>query len=292
MAEAIHQAALAAQGRRESWRLLALGLPALTLVSVILFLPTGWLFALSFLDQDGALTLENYQRLLGSEAYVTIYLTTFKVSVLVTALSAAIGYPVAYLIAQLPPRAASLCLLTVLLPLWTSLLVRTYAWLVLLQRNGVINTLLIDLGLIDEPLKLAHNFTGATIGMTHIMVPFLVLPLYAAMKAIDPAHLRAATSLGASPARVFRDVFLPLSMPGLLVGCALVFVLCLGFYVTPALLGGGKVIMIAMRIDLNLRLYNSWGAASALGVVLLAATMLILLLAVRLGRIRLASLGG
>ncbi|MFO1056616.1 MAG: ABC transporter permease [Dongiaceae bacterium] len=291
MAEAIHRAALAAQARRESWGLLGLSLPALTLVSVILFLPTGWLFALSFLDKDGGLTLENYARLFGSQAYVTIYLTTFKVSVLVTALSAAIGYPLAYMIAQLPARAASLCLLTVLLPLWTSLLVRTYAWLVLLQRNGVINTALIDLGLIDEPLKLAHNFTGATIGMTHIMVPFLVLPLYAAMKAIDPAHLRAATSLGASPVRVFRDVFLPLSLPGLFVGCALVFVLCLGFYVTPALLGGGKVIMIAMRIDLNLRLYNSWGAASALGVVLLVATMLILLLAVRLGRIRLAALG-
>jgi putative spermidine/putrescine transport system permease protein/spermidine/putrescine transport system permease protein len=145
-----------------------------------------------------------------------------------------------------------------------------------------------SLGLIDEPLRLVHNFLGATIGMAHIMLPFLVLPLYASMRAIDRSYVRAAATLGASPTKAFWDVFVPLSLPGLFAGISLVFVLCLGFFVTPALLGGGKVIMIALRIDMNLRLYNSWGAASALGVVLLAATLIILYFTARLTRAGLA----
>lgn len=281
--------ALRAQGRRERTALLGLSFPALLLVSVILFLPTGWLFALSFVDDDGALSLANYTRMIDSASYSTIFMTTFKVSAIVTLASILIGYPLAYLLSQLPRRMAALCLLTVLLPFWTSLLVRTYAWLVLLQRKGVINAALVDLGIVDEPLRLVHNLTGAVIGMTHIMVPFLVLPLYAAMKTIDRSYVRAAATLGASPTRTFWDVFVPLSLPGLLAGASLVFVLCLGFFVTPALLGGGKVVMVANRIDMNLRMYNSWGAASALGVVLLVATLLILWFAARLARLRLGS---
>lgn len=285
MAERLNAEALAGHGRREAWSLIGLTFPALALVSVILFIPTGWLFALSFLDGKGALSLANYARLIEQASYLTVFRTTFELSLLVTLLSVLIGYPIAYLLAQLPNRAANLCLLAVLLPFWTSLLVRTYAWLVLLQRKGIVNTALVDLGIVDDPLRLAHNFTGAAIGMTHIMVPFLVLPLYATMKSIDRSYVRAAANLGASPTRAFWDIFFPMAMPGLLAGVTLVFVLCLGFYVTPALLGGGKVIMIAMRIDMNLRLYNSWGAASALGVVLVLATLLILYLASRLSKL-------
>ncbi|WP_137391105.1 ABC transporter permease [Rhodoligotrophos defluvii] len=276
--------ALRAYARKEYWSVLALSFPALLLVSVVLFLPTGWLFALSFFDDAGQLSLVNYQRLVEQPSYLRVFQTTFLLSLAVTFFTVLIGYPLAYLLSQLPRRVANFCLLAVLLPFWTSLLVRTYAWLVLLQRNGLINTTLRDLGLTDEPLRLVHNFTGAAIGMTHIMVPFLVLPLYASMRAINPNYVKAAANLGAGPARSFWDVFVPLSLPGLLAGISLVFVLCLGFYVTPALLGGGKVIMIALRIDMNLRLYNSWGAASALGVVLLIATGLILYLANRLTR--------
>ena len=143
----------------------------------------------------------------------------------------------------------------------------------LLQRNGLVNQTLQALGLVDEPLQLAHNLTGSIIGMVHIMLPFMVLPLYASMRAIDQDAVRAAVGLGATPARAFRDVFFPMSLPGLFAGVVLVFVLSLGFFVTPALLGGGRVQMLAQRIESTITIYSNWGAASALGVVLLAATL-------------------
>ncbi len=173
-------------------------------------------------------------------------------------------------------------MLAVLLPFWTSLLVRTYAWLVILQRKGLINTWLQDWGLIDAPMKLVHNQTGTVIGMTHIMLPFMVLPLYAAMKSIPGDLMRAASNCGASPTKAFWQVFFPLSLPGLAAGFTLVFVLCLGFYVTPVLLGGGRVQMWAMRIETNVAVYFNWGAASSLGVALLLVTLVILYFANRL----------
>ncbi len=194
-------------------------------------------------------------------------------ALLTTGICILVGYPLAYFLAQLPTRAANLCLIAVLLPFWTSLLVRTYAWLVLLQRQGLINDWAISLGLWDEPLKLVHNMTGTLIGMVHIMLPFLVLPLYGAMRAIDRDYLRASANLGASPARAFWTVFVPLSLPGLFAGALIVFVLCLGFFVTPAVLGGGRVIMVSMQIATNIELFVNWGAASALGVVLLPADL-------------------
>ena len=278
---------LKARGWYEHLSVLALTLPALLLVSVVIFVPTGWLFGLSFIDDNGEPSFINYTRMIELPSYITVFKTTFMLSGLVTVLSVVIGYPLAYLLSQLSRRTANILLIAVLLPFWTSLLVRTYAWLVLLQRKGLINTALYEIGLIDEPLRLVHNFTGAAIGMTHIMVPFLILPLYASMRAIDPAYMRAATSLGASASRAFWDVFVPLAMPGLLAGAALVFVLCLGFFVTPALLGGGKVIMIAQQIDMNIRLYYSWGAASALGVVLVVASLLLIGLSAKLARLAL-----
>jgi putative spermidine/putrescine transport system permease protein/spermidine/putrescine transport system permease protein len=170
----------------------------------------------------------------------------------------------------------------VLIPFWTSLLVRTYAWLVLLQKKGLINNIALDIGLISEPIKFVHNTTGTLIGMVHIMLPFLILPLYANMRSIDKDCLKAASSLGATPTRAFWTVFFPLSLPGLTAGLLIVFVLCLGFYVTPAILGGGRVIMAAMKISSNIELYFSWGAASALGVVLLVITSIILFIASKL----------
>ena len=146
---------------------------------------------------------------------------------------------------------------------------RTYAWLVLLQRNGIINQSLISAGFIDQPLQLAHNLTGSIIGMVHIMLPFLILPLYASMRTIDTDLIRAAIGLGSTPREAFWRVFLPMSLPGLFAGVVLVFILSLGFYVTPALLGGGRVQMLAQRIESTITIYSNWGAASALGVVLL-----------------------
>ncbi|TQV75907.1 ABC transporter permease [Denitrobaculum tricleocarpae] len=247
-------------------------------------LPVGWLFWLSFLGEDGNFTLENYQRMVESKSYARIFRNTFEVSLLTTAICILIGYPLAYFLSQLPRRTANLCMITVLLPFWTSLLVRTYAWLVLLQRRGLVNEWGMDIGLWDEPIKLVHNLTGTLIGMVHIMLPFLILPVYGSMRAIDRDYLKAAANLGASPTQAFWRVFFPLSLPGLFAGSLIVFVLCLGFFVTPAVLGGGKVIMVSMRIATNIELFFNWGAASALGVVLLFLTLAILGLASRVLR--------
>ncbi|MEZ5924803.1 MAG: ABC transporter permease [Hyphomicrobiaceae bacterium] len=277
----VNAARLRAFERRERWSLLALTSPAVLLVLIIMVLPVGWLFYLSFIGSDGALSLENYARMIESKAYGRIFWTTFEVAFLTTGICIVIGYPLAYVLAQLPSRAANICMLAVLLPFWTSLLVRTYAWLVLLQRRGLINEWGMGLGLWDEPLPLVHNLTGTLIGMVHIMLPFLILPLYSSMKAISPDYLKAAANLGATPAEAFRQVFLPLSLPGLLAGSLIVFVLCLGFFVTPAVLGG-KVILVSNQITNNIELFFNWGAASALGVVLLILTLLILYAASRI----------
>ena len=267
---------------REKWLLLGLSAPAMLLVLIVMVLPVGWLFYLSFIGSEGGFSLENYARMLESKSYTRIFITTFKVSFLTTAICIAIGYPLAYFLSQLPSRAANICMLAVLLPFWTSVLVRTYAWLVLLQRKGLINTWGIEAGLWSEPLPLVHNLTGTLIGMVHIMLPFLVLPLYSSMKAIDPDFLKAASNLGARPVQSFQQVFFPLSLPGLFAGSLIVFVLCLGFFVTPAVLGGGKVIMVSNQITNNIELFFNWGAASALGVVLLVVTLLILFVASKL----------
>lgn len=279
---ALHRDELRGDAARERLRLLSLTSPGLLLVLVLLFLPVGWLFWLSFVGEGGAFTTEHYRRIWTEGAYVQIFVTTFQISLLVTFICLLLGYPLAYCIAQAPPRWAGILLIGVLVPFWTSLLVRTYAWVILLQRRGPVNELLQDLGLIAQPLRLVHNMTGTVIGMVHIMLPFLVLPLYASMKAIDPSYLRAAANLGASPAKAFRQIFLPLSMPGLVAGLVLIFILCLGFYITPAVLGGGRVQMIAQRIEASVHLFPTWGPASALGVVLLLLTLGVLLLSQRL----------
>jgi len=275
---------------RERFALFGLSLPALLLVTVIMIVPIGWLFALSFVADDGSLGLVHYHRLIAQPAYGRIFLATFEISAMTTVICVVLGYPLAYLLSQLPRPLANLCMIGVLMPFWTSILVRTYAWLVLLQRQGLVNTIGIKFGLWQEPLGLVYNLNGTLIGMVHIMLPFLVLPLYGSMRAIDRDYLRAAANLGASPIRAFWLVFFPLSGPGLLAGATIVFILCLGFYVTPAVLGGGKVIMVANAVANDIELFFNWGATSALGVVLLLLTILTLALASRL--VRLDSLAG
>jgi ABC-type spermidine/putrescine transport system permease subunit I len=274
--------------RSAKWEQLGLmGLlsPALLLILVTMVLPVGWLFYLSALSDAGAWSLEHYRRMWQQPSYGRTFWTTFEVSALTTGLCILLGYPLAYFLSELPRRAANLCMIAVLLPLWTSLLVRTYAWLVLLQRSGLINSWGMALGLWSEPLALVHNLTGTLIGTVHVMLPFLVLPLYSAMRAIDRNTLRAAANLGAGPVRSFWLVFFPLALPGLATGALIVFILCLGFYVTPAVLGGGKVIMVSSRIANDIEMSFNWGAASALGVVLLVLTAVLVLAAGRLLRI-------
>ncbi len=289
MASRMGQRPYAAELKRdhlaERWGLLGLTLPAVLLVILTMVLPVGWLFWLSFLADDGTLSLVHYRRMIEQPSYGRTFLTTFEVSLTTTAICMLFGYPLAFVLSQLPRRAANLCMIAVMLPFWTSLLVRTYAWLVLLQRRGLINTWAIDLGLWSEPLALVHNLGGTLVGMVHIMLPFLVLPLYGAMRGIDRDLLKAAANLGASPTQCFWRVFVPLSMPGLLAGGLIVFILSLGFYVTPAVLGGGKVTMVSNRIANDIELFFNWGAASALGVVLLVSTLLLMFAAARVLRL-------
>ena len=279
--DALNATRLRIAERRQSLMVLALTLPAIIAVCLVIVIPVGWLFSLSFLDSNGDLSLVNYEKMIAYKSYLRVFKTTFNVSFLTTFLCIVIGYPLAYFLSQIPRKYVGLFMLTVLLPFWTSLLVRTYAWLVMLQRNGLINNFAIDLGIWDAPVKLAHNLNGTLIGMVHIMLPFLVLPLYAAMRRIDRSALQAAANLGATPVQAFWQIFVPLSLPGVVAGSLIVFVLCLGFYVTPAVLGGGKVILVSMQITAILEDQFNWGAASALGVVLLVLTFAVLLLASR-----------
>ena len=282
---------LKADGMREQRMLLSLATPAVLAVIAIIVIPVGWLFYLSFVGNDGQLTLENYQRMIEYKSYARTFVTTFQVSLLTTVLCILIGYPLAYFLAILPARLAGFFMLAVLLPFWTSLLVRTYAWLVLLQKNGILNDFGMAAGLWDEPLKLVHNLTGTLIGMAHIMLPFLVLPLYSSMRKIERDMMHAAANLGASPIQAFWKIYFPLSISGMVAGSLIVFVLCLGFYVTPAVLGGGRVVMVATQITAILENQYNWGAASALGVVLLVATLIILIVVSKLFKLDNALLG-
>ena len=267
---------LKSEERRESLTFLGLSMPAVLAILIVVFLPIFWLSSLSFYNAAGELSMENYARIFESALYRRTFVVTFQISITVTVFCVFLGYPLCYWLTKVPDRTAAILMVFVLVPFWTSVLVRTYAWLVLLQRNGVINSTLMKLGVIQEPLQLAHNLTGSIIGMIHIMLPFLVLPLYATMRSVDTDLVRAAVGLGSSPRGAFWRVFFPMSLPGLFAGIVLVFILSLGFYVTPALLGGGRVQMLAQRIESTITVYSNWGAASALGVVLLLLALVMI----------------
>lgn len=289
--QGLHEQALRVQGVREQRMLLSLATPATLAVVAIVIIPVGWLFYLSFVGGDGQFSLEHYAKMLKYKSYARTFITTFEVSILTTLICILIGYPLAYFLAMLPVRLAGFFMLAVLLPFWTSLLVRTYAWLVLLQKQGLLNEFAISIGLWETPVKLVHNLTGTLIGMAHIMLPFLVLPLYGSMRKINRDLMQAASNLGATPAQAFWQVYFPLSLSGMVAGSLIVFVLCLGFYVTPAVLGGGRVVMVSTQITAILENQYDWGAASALGVVLLVATLVILFAATRLLKLDVALFG-
>lgn len=214
--------------------------------------------------------------------YLDIFLRTFWIGFVVTACCLLLGYPLAFKLAALPVRIANVLLILVLLPFWTSLLVRTGAWVVLLQREGPINDALQALGLTEQPLQLVYNRLGVYIAMIHILLPFMVLPLYSVMRAIPPEYMRAAASLGAHPLRAFVRVYLPLSMPGIAAGCLLVFILAIGYYITPALVGGANDQMVSYYVAFFTNQTVNWGMASALGSVLLIVTLLLFALYARL----------
>ncbi len=207
--------------------------------------------------------------------YRDVFGRTFTISFGVTVLCLLLGFPVAYLLANLPPAKSNVLLIFVLLPFWTSLLVRTCAWIVILQSEGIVNDSLRWLGVIEEPLRLIYNRFGVYVAMTHVLLPFMILPLYSVMKSISPAYMRAAASVGAPPATAFLRIYLPQTLPGIGAGGLLVFILALGYYITPALVGGAGDQMISYFIAFYTTETVNWGLASALGAVLLLATLVL-----------------
>ncbi len=214
--------------------------------------------------------------------YLDVLLRTLAISASVTLLCLALGFPVAMLLTQVGERTADWLLVLVLLPFWTSLLVRTAAWVVVLQREGMVNSLLLEAGLIAEPLTLIYNRTGVLVAMTHVLLPFMILPLYTVLRGIPPQYMRAATSLGAPPVTAFVRVFLPLAAPGVAAGSLMVFILALGYYITPALVGGGADQMLSYFVATYTTDTGNWGLAAALGLLMLATTLVLYALAHRL----------
>jgi putative spermidine/putrescine transport system permease protein len=223
--------------------------------------------------------------------YVDVLLRTVAISATVTLLCLLLGFPVALLLTQVRDRTADWLMVLVLLPFWTSLLVRTAAWVVLLQREGILNGALMRLGLIAEPLTLVYNRTGVLVAMTHVLLPFMILPLYSVLKAIPPHYMRAATSLGAPPPTAFLRVFLPIAAPGIAAGSLMVFILALGYYITPALVGGGADQMLSYFVATYTTDTGNWGLAAALGLLMLVTTIVLYALAHRLSGGRAVAVG-
>lgn len=273
--------------RRRQWQGIGLAMPAALVLFVVFIVPLGALFLRSITDPVPG--LGNYETLLSDITYRRVLINTFTVAAVVTAITLLLGYPVAWLLVILPNRLSRWFFAIILLSMWTNLIARTYAWMVLLQRTGVVNRTLMDLGLIDRPVPLINNLVGVTIGMTYIMLPFVILPLVTSLRAMDPATMQAAAISGARPTQIFFRVMLPLSLPGIGAGGLMVFVMALGYYVTPALLGGPSNMMLAELITMQVQSLLNWGLGSAAAFILLAVTLLLYVFYVRaigLGRVR------
>jgi putative spermidine/putrescine transport system permease protein len=241
------------------------------------YTPSYFLAAVDMkLDSTGSITRQAQER----QIYIKLFVRTLWLSGLITFLCLLLGYPISFLLATLPTRASNLLMILVLLPFWTSLLVRTTSWIALLQQEGIINDILVWAGLIsdDGRLQMIHNQFGTIIAMTHILLPFMVLPLYSVMKTIPPTYMRAARSLGANPALAFFRVYLPQTIPGIGAGGILCFIIAIGYYITPALVGGTKGTLISNFIAYHMSVSLNWGLAAALGAILLGIVLVLYLL--------------
>lgn len=249
---------------------------------VLFFLAPLLVLLLQSLWKDG-LTLANYAAVLGNWNTLSSLGYTFRIAATVTAAALLLSYPVAYVVSRARGSLLYLAVAMILVPFWTSTVIRTYAWIVVLQRRGILNDLLIGAGLTDQPLRLMNNGVGMQVAMVHIMLPFMILPLLSAMRGIDDTLIRAASVLGANPLRQFLSVYLPLSLPGVAAGCSLVFISSLGFYITPALIGGPNM-MVAVVIEQQASRLLNWPLASALATILLALTCLLFIVYERMLR--------
>ena len=259
---------------------LGMAMPAVLLLAAFFVIPVAGLLSRSVTEPQWG--LHNYETLLGSVTYIRIFLNTFLVSGVVTLITALIAFPVAWALAIMTPRMAGLLFAVILLSMWTNLLARTYAWMVLLQQTGLVNRMLMGIGIIDQPLQLTNNLIGVTIGMVYIMLPFMILPLYGVIKKIDPAILQAAALCGATKGQALRRVLLPLAAPGIASGALMVFVMSLGYFVTPSLLGGPANMMLAELIVQQVQSLVNWGMGGAAAFILLVVTLAIYALQLRL----------
>jgi len=257
-------------------------LPALLLVVLFFVVPVVMLLLRSVTEPSFG--LHNYAELLGGATYLKVFFNTFLVAAIVTLAALVLGYPVAWLLAIMPRRWALVVLGIVILSMWTNLLARTYAWMVLLQRTGLVNKIVMALGISDEPLPLVNNLIGVCIGMTYIMLPFIILPLMGVLRGIDPSILRAAALCGAGRWQCFTRVLLPLSLPGIVTGGLMVFVMSLGYFVTPALLGGTANMMLAELIAQFVQSLLNWGMGGAAALILLLLTLALYALQLRVSR--------
>lgn len=250
---------------------LALISPLLLLLVLGFLYPVGKLLVESLFDPG--LTFRHYLRIIQEPVYLRILLRTLQIALVVTIASFLLGYPVAYLMARVRPLWAGVLFVCVLVPLWTSVLVRSYAWIVLLRRQGIVNQFLTQWGVIESPLQLLYTEGAVIAAMTQVMLPFMILPIYSALRTIPDDLPRAAFSLGASTITVFFKVILPLSLPGVFAGSLMSFILALGFYITPALVGGPSTLMMATLIGQQATTLLNWPFAAALSTVLLVITL-------------------
>jgi len=225
---------------------------------------------------DGSVGMKSEDR----QVYMGLFWRTLRLSTTITILTIILGYPIAYLLATVTVKTSNMLIILVLLPFWTSLLVRTSAWIALLQKEGVINDILVGVGILSDDNRLAmiHNETGTIIAMTHILLPFMILPLFSVMKTIPPSWVRAARSMGATPFTAFRRVYLPNTIAGIGAGGILVFILAIGYYITPALVGGTKGTLISNFIAHHISTSLNWGLAAALGAILLGIVLVLYIL--------------
>lgn len=263
------------------WMLVA---PALAMMLVFYIYPLTRVLWISVTDPVPG--LDNYALLFTSASVQRVLMTTLRICVVTTAITLLLGYVVAYALVHASPRAQRWMLLGVLLPLWISVLVRAFSWVALLRRQGVVNTALMEAGLIDEPLPLIWNEFGITIGMVHYMLPLAILPIAANMRDIDRRCVAAARGLGATRGQAFRRVFLPLSMPGVIGAGVLVFIFSLGFLVTPAILGGGRTLMVAEFISMQILDLVRWGVGTMLATTLIVFIFLLLAILARVVDLR------
>ena len=254
--------------------------PAVALMAGLYFFPLVKVLLISVSEPEPG--FGNYEKLISSESIHQTLIVTLRICVITTFFTLLLGYVVSYAMVQASMSWLRWLMFFVLLPLWISVLVRAFSWITLLRSNGLVNEALLAWGVIDSPLSLMRNEFGVSVGMIHYMLPFAVLPLYANMRTIDLRLIAAARALGAPPWTAFRRIFLPLSMPGVVASSMLVFIFSMGFYVTPALLGGGRVFMVAEYIGIQITQTLRWGVGTMLAAVLLVSILLLLLL---LGRV-------